>query len=121
MDQVSRPGQKAFLRVTPQSALWARQTALSMSFCFQRDRVFGHYDIVLFGRLRPYASRRFGRRTNRSVVPPGRSHQRTSFSRSSPKGHQRENFTTAKFWRTTSTSDTRQANKRRNCHSKFHT
>src|SRR6516165_1992731 len=22
---------------------WARQTALSMSFCFQKDRVFGHY------------------------------------------------------------------------------
>src|SRR6516165_7003857 len=44
--------------------------------------------LVLFGRLTPYASRRFGRRTNRSVVPPRRSHQRTSSSRSSPKGHQ---------------------------------
>src|SRR6516165_495137 len=44
--------------------------------------------LVLFGRLTPYASRRLGRRTNRSVVPPRRSHQRTSSSRSSPKGHQ---------------------------------
>ena len=36
--------------------------------------------------------RRFGRRTNRSAVPPRRSHQRTSFSRSSPKGHQAGEF-----------------------------
>src|SRR6516164_8988834 len=48
--------------------------------------------LVRFGRLTSYASRRFGRRTNRSVVPPRRSHQRTSFSRSSPKGHQAGKF-----------------------------
>jgi hypothetical protein len=45
----------------------------------------------------PYTSqllplRRFGRRTNRSVVPSRRSHQQTSFSRSSQKDIKREKF-----------------------------
>src|SRR5262249_37142453 len=45
----SRKGSRARViatSYTPERPL-ARQTAPSMAFCFQRDRVFGHYGVVL--------------------------------------------------------------------------
>src|SRR5215469_15203022 len=44
----SRKGSRARViatSYTPERPL-ARQTALSMAFCFQRDRVFGHYGVI---------------------------------------------------------------------------